>query len=661
MASTGRSAHAKALLGQEAFEKIRHSKVLVVGAGGIGCELLKNLVLVGFGNIEIIDLDTIDLSNLNRQFLFRKADIKKSKALVASAFAHQFNPGPGPRSEASIQGPGTNGSQLVDEGKGVNIRARHGNIKEPENDIEWMQGFDLVMSALDNMEARRHVNRLCVAANVPLIESGTQGYLGQVTPMLKDRTECYDCVSKPSPKTFPVCTIRATPSEPIHCIVWGKSYLLPKLFGEDDEAEDDQELEKAKVNDKDATVAEIEELKKEAAAFREVRKGLGEEEGAKRAFEKVFGDDIRRLLKMEDMWKVPGRAKPVPLDYETIMDGSFITPPLAKQTATVVQSTPASATQAQAQMQSSPDAPKAQGKLRDQQELTIKQNLELFLESCKKLSARVIANPDLFIAFDKDDDDTLDFVLATANLRATAYGIACKTRFEVKEMAGNIIPAIATTNAVIAGYIVMRAINILQDNWAKCTNVYLRGDPARLIAPIALQTPEKDCGVCSDVYIPLACDVQRLTLGTFVSEIAKTWLGWEDVEVLVYEDKRLLADPDFDDNYGRTLADLGLARGKTLTITDEDNQYRNVNFAICELPTSMANKAFYLPNAPPHVPQIVQAQSTTDSSIMAGTKRSADSMSDDERKTTKRQKLENSEQQIDNAAIDISDDEIEIL
>jgi len=54
------------------------------------------------------------------------------------------------------------------------------------------------------------------------------------------------------------------------------------------------------------------------------------------------------------------------------------------------------------------------------------------VNSCKKLSARVIANPSTFIAFDKDDDDTLDFVLATANLRATAYGIACKTRFEVK-------------------------------------------------------------------------------------------------------------------------------------------------------------------------------------------------------------------------------------
>jgi ubiquitin-like 1-activating enzyme E1 B len=54
----------------------------MVGAGGIGCELLKNLVLAGFGEVDVVDLDTIDLSNLNRQFLFRHEHIKKSKALV---------------------------------------------------------------------------------------------------------------------------------------------------------------------------------------------------------------------------------------------------------------------------------------------------------------------------------------------------------------------------------------------------------------------------------------------------------------------------------------------------------------------------------------------------------------------------------------------------
>ena len=61
---------------------IDQARILMVGAGGIGCELLKNLVLTGFGEIHIVDLDTIDLSNLNRQFLFRYEHIKKSKALV---------------------------------------------------------------------------------------------------------------------------------------------------------------------------------------------------------------------------------------------------------------------------------------------------------------------------------------------------------------------------------------------------------------------------------------------------------------------------------------------------------------------------------------------------------------------------------------------------
>jgi ubiquitin-like 1-activating enzyme E1 B len=187
----------------------------MVGAGGIGCELLKNLVMSNFGTIHIVDLDTIDLSNLNRQFLFRQEHIKKPKALVAKEVAANFNPN-------------------------VEIVAHHANIKDTRFGVEWFRAFDLVFNALDNLEARRHVNKMCLAADVPLIESGTTGFNGQVQVIKKGVTACYDCAPKETPKSFPVCTIRSTPSQPIHCIVWGKSYLLNEIFGvsEDESAFD---------------------------------------------------------------------------------------------------------------------------------------------------------------------------------------------------------------------------------------------------------------------------------------------------------------------------------------------------------------------------------------------------------------------------------------
>ena len=83
-----------------------------------------------------IDLDTIDLSNLNRQFLFRKPDISKPKALVAASTARHFNPS-----------------------SGIKIHARHGNVKEATNDLEWMKGFGLVMNALDNMGQSKPLHR----------------------------------------------------------------------------------------------------------------------------------------------------------------------------------------------------------------------------------------------------------------------------------------------------------------------------------------------------------------------------------------------------------------------------------------------------------------------------------------------------------------------
>ncbi|KAF5339556.1 hypothetical protein D9611_011489 [Ephemerocybe angulata] len=546
----GRGTHAKAILGPELYAKLENTHVLLVGAGGIGCELLKNIVLTGFGRITLLDLDTIDLSNLNRQFLFRKKDVKQSKALVAAQTASAFNPN-------------------------VKITPIHDNIKEPQYDIPWFQQFDLVLNALDNLDARRHVNRMCMAGNVPLVESGTAGYLGQVQPLLKDRTECFDCIPKPTPKTFPVCTIRSTPSQPIHCIVWSKSYLMGQLFGEDEDADAGGELDAAEKEGENAQ--EIDALRKEATAFKAVRDALRSptnQDAAHLVFQKVFNADIKNLLSMSDMWK--SRSPPIPLDFEGIMNGSFV----LRQGAN-----------ADASTSKLPEAA-----LKDQRTLTLKDNVSLFIDSTNRLADR-LRNGEDTISFDKDDDDTLDFVTAASNLRSSAYGIETKTRWEVKEMAGNIIPAIATTNAIVSGLIVLQALQLLRKSYDKLRNVHLQFKPAVPLSTISLSLPNAQCGVCRDTYAVLRCDPARATLG----EVVKGLLGDDEREVSVYEGQRVLSDPDWDDNNERTLESLSVTRGKFLAIVDEEGELTTLSVGIALLPDDHPADAppFILPSPLP--------------------------------------------------------------
>lgn len=184
-------------------------KVLVIGAGGIGWELLKCLALTGFKDIELLDLDTIDVSNLNRQFLFTLADVGKPKSEVAAkAISKRF--------------------------PGIKVVAHVGNIKDSQFRSDFFSQFDLVFNALDNIDARKHVSRVWIALNKPLIDGGSTGFIGTTVSIVKSKTPWYECIEKPTPKQFPVCTIRSTPEKMVHWIVWAK-YLLSALFGSSDE------------------------------------------------------------------------------------------------------------------------------------------------------------------------------------------------------------------------------------------------------------------------------------------------------------------------------------------------------------------------------------------------------------------------------------------
>ena len=147
-------------------------------------------------------------------------------------------------------------------------------------------------------------------------------------------------------------------------------------------------------------------------------------------------------------------------------------------------------------------------------------------------------------------------------------------------MAGNIIPAIATTNAIISGLIVLQALHLLRKSYTKMRNVHLQFKPAVPLSTISLCAPNPACGVCRDTYVKVLCDSARARLGDVVSGV----LGDDTREVSVYEEKRVLSDPDWEDNNVRTLESLNVTRGKFLMIVDEEGDYGTIAVALGVLP-----------------------------------------------------------------------------
>ncbi|EPQ30588.1 uncharacterized protein PFL1_02112 [Pseudozyma flocculosa PF-1] len=199
-------------------------KILVIGAGGLGCEILSNLALSGFRDIHVIDMDTIDVSNLNRQFLFRERDVGRPKATVAAEFVEKRVPG-------------------------VKVTPFHGKIQD-KDDAFYMQ-FNIVICGLDSVDARRWINATLVnlvdsddpESLKPLIDGGTEGFKGQARVILPTITSCYECSLDMLNKqtTYPICTIANTPRLPEHCIEWASVLEWPRVFGDKKLDNDDPE------------------------------------------------------------------------------------------------------------------------------------------------------------------------------------------------------------------------------------------------------------------------------------------------------------------------------------------------------------------------------------------------------------------------------------
>ena len=200
------------------------------------------------------------------------------------------------------------------------------------------------------------------------------------------------------------------------------------------------------------------------------------------------------------------------------------------------------------------------------------------------------------LVFDKDDEDVLDFVAASANLRSFIFGIESKSKFDIKQMAGNIIPAIATTNAMTASLCVMQAFKVMRGDIDKARMVFLERSGARVINSDTLKPPNLKCNVCGVMSSTLIIDPNRATLNDLVEDVLKSQLGYGD-EFSISNEIGTLYDPDLDDNLSKKFHELGVKVDSFLTVIDDDEENPRVNLSLVVLEKTLSEdtKAVHLP------------------------------------------------------------------
>ncbi len=167
-------------LGLEGQRRLKSSKVFLAGAGGLGCPIAVYLSVAGVGTLRIVDKDTVELSNLNRQVLHWDDDIGKMKAESIQEKLRRINPD-------------------------IEVEADCVEIDE-ENFLEMIEGSDVIVDAMDNFPTRYLLNKAAVKLNIPFVHGGIWGLEGRATTIIPFKTACLSCVIPEAPpsETFPV-------------------------------------------------------------------------------------------------------------------------------------------------------------------------------------------------------------------------------------------------------------------------------------------------------------------------------------------------------------------------------------------------------------------------------------------------------------------------
>lgn len=501
------------ILGEQISKKLARSRIFLVGAGAIGCELLKNLSAMGAatgssntkkGCLILTDMDTIEKSNLSRQLLFRDHDVGEFKSAAARAAMLRFLP------DCQIE---AHTSRVGDDEDG------------PFDDNFWASGCNVVLNALDNVEARLFVDRKCVSHGLGLVDAGTLGPKGNVQVVVPHHSESYGSSADPPEPNIPVCTLKNFPYEISHTIQWARD-LFDGYFNRRPRQANDHVVEISKAEDlSNIAQALLEKLGDDAAV--DMAEELGEDLGV---FPFVVGSDdpsdpeyVHAVKKASLNWaiqrahglfftsmdeliqkhpvdsldedghpfwsgtrRVPKPLRFIPLDSEDdevsaqqVIINERIAEFVSAATRLRMESFLSVTGEDSPSLISSDEAlaalqvhAKELAKQRKSKEIL--HNLSgggdsdtesIILEKLNGAKTGASFLPSLNLAdFEKDDESNghVAFVTAASNLRALCYGIAPADSMETRRVAGRIVPAMITTTGLVSALSCLELVKLLK-------------------------------------------------------------------------------------------------------------------------------------------------------------------------------------------------------
>jgi ubiquitin-activating enzyme E1 len=443
------------VIGSELQSKLNSYSVFIVGSGAIGCEHLKNFSMMGIGNITITDMDTIERSNLSRQFLFRNSDVGKSKAEVAINKAKKMNPSI--KFQYKLNKMGTDTEHIFNS--------------------DFYSKIDCIINALDNVNARIYMDSQAISYKKPLLESGTLGLKGNVQVILPDRTESYQSSTDKTEEFIPVCTLKNFPYEIAHCIQWAREqfenlFTIPyKTYMELKKSDNLlNKLKSFQLNELIEINSNLQFISNDITEKYEKFYNLNyrqniynlinkfpenhmTEDGEKfwsgtKKFPKIFDFDKNEQICMDNynafmqitqyiLGKTEKKSFP-PANFELKNESTEIA-------------------------------------LTEDEDKKNKEKDLLTIDGTELINNIIsfMKNNDFnfnLIEFEKDDDTNahIDFITSASNLRALNYSIKTVDKFETKGIAGKIIPALATTTSIVSGLVAIELYKVISNQKLEC-------------------------------------------------------------------------------------------------------------------------------------------------------------------------------------------------